>query len=140
MADPAIGGAILGEACHFVDLMYWLLESEPTSVFSFSLPTGTKDPIGQNNLAATFSFADGSIANLTYCTIGGFDLGWRTCGGVCLFRGFGVSAEKLPGIRGAHWFCQQAFESVCGKKGTKRKCSLSFPHSDSASPRGHHGS
>ena len=26
MADPAIGGAILGEACHFVDLMYWLLD------------------------------------------------------------------------------------------------------------------
>ena len=24
MADPAIGGAILGEACHFIDLMYWL--------------------------------------------------------------------------------------------------------------------
>lgn len=29
MADPVIGGAILGEACHFVNLTYWLLESEP---------------------------------------------------------------------------------------------------------------
>ena len=25
----SIGGAILGEACHFVDLMYWLLDAEP---------------------------------------------------------------------------------------------------------------
>jgi predicted dehydrogenase len=70
MADPAIGGAILGEACHFVDLMYWLLESEPVTVSAFSLPTGKQDPIGENNLAAAFRFADGSVANLTYCTVG----------------------------------------------------------------------
>ena len=37
MADPSIGGAILGEACHFVDLMYWLLNSEPVSVSAYSL-------------------------------------------------------------------------------------------------------
>ena len=60
MADPAIGGAILGEACHFVDLMYWLLDSEPVEVFAASFPSDMKDPIGQNNLVATFSFADGS--------------------------------------------------------------------------------
>ena len=44
MADPAIGGAILGEACHFIDLMYWLLDSEPVSVSAYSLPTGKADP------------------------------------------------------------------------------------------------
>jgi predicted dehydrogenase/threonine dehydrogenase-like Zn-dependent dehydrogenase len=76
MADPAIGGAILGEACHFVDLMYWLLEAEPVSVSAYSLPTDRKEPVGQNNLAASFRFADGSIANLTYCTVGS-----RTSGG-----------------------------------------------------------
>jgi predicted dehydrogenase len=70
MADPAIGGAILGEACHFIDLMYWLLESEPVSVSAYSLPTGKADPIGENNLAAAFRFADGSVGNLTYCTLG----------------------------------------------------------------------
>jgi predicted dehydrogenase/threonine dehydrogenase-like Zn-dependent dehydrogenase len=70
MADPAIGGAILGEACHFIDLMYWLLESEPLSVSAYSLPAGKADPIGENNLVASFRFADGSIGNLTYCTVG----------------------------------------------------------------------
>jgi predicted dehydrogenase/threonine dehydrogenase-like Zn-dependent dehydrogenase len=70
MADPAIGGAILGEACHFIDLMYWLLDSEPVSVSAYSLPTGKADPIGENNIAASFRFADGSIGNLTYCTVG----------------------------------------------------------------------
>lgn len=70
MADPSIGGAILGEAVHFVDLMYWLLDAEPTSVSAYSLPTGASEPVGENNVAASFQFADGSVGNLTYCTVG----------------------------------------------------------------------
>lgn len=76
MADPAIGGAILGEACHFVDLMYWLLDAEPVSVSAFSLPTGNVHPVGENNIVSSFRFADGSVGNLTYCTVGS-----RTSGG-----------------------------------------------------------
>jgi predicted dehydrogenase len=71
MADPAIGGAILGEACHFVDLMSWLLDAEPISVAAYGLPAGARDPVGENNVAASFRFADGSVGNLTYCTLGG---------------------------------------------------------------------
>lgn len=70
MADPSIGGAIIGEAVHFVDLMYWLLESEPINVSAYCLPTGKTDPVGENNLVATFRFADGSIGSLNYSTIG----------------------------------------------------------------------
>jgi len=70
MADPSIGGAIIGEAVHFVDLMYWLLESEPITVSAFTLPTGKTDPVGENNMVATFRFADGSIGTLNYSTIG----------------------------------------------------------------------
>ena len=70
MADPSIGGAIIGEAVHFVDLMYWLLESEPTDVSAYCLPTGKTDPVGENNMVATFRFADGSIGTLNYSTIG----------------------------------------------------------------------
>jgi len=70
MADPSIGGAIIGEAVHFVDLMYWLLESEPVNVSAYCLPTGKADPIGENNLVASFRFADGSVASLNYSTLG----------------------------------------------------------------------
>jgi predicted dehydrogenase/threonine dehydrogenase-like Zn-dependent dehydrogenase len=70
MADPAAGGAVLGEACHFVDLAYWLLDSEPILGSALSLPTGNKEPIGENNIVASLRFTDGSIANLTYCTVG----------------------------------------------------------------------
>jgi predicted dehydrogenase len=50
--------------------MYWLLESEPVVVSAFSLPLGNEEPIGENNIVASFRFADGSIGNLTYCTVG----------------------------------------------------------------------
>jgi predicted dehydrogenase len=96
MADPSIGGAILGEACHFVDLMFWLLDAEPVSVFAHSLPRGHKDPVGENNLVASFRFADGSIGNLTYCTVGS-----PTSGGerVEVFTaGLGVATEDFRKI------------------------------------------
>jgi predicted dehydrogenase len=70
MADPELGGAILGEACHFVDLMSWMLAAEPTQVNAYTLPATMKDPVGTNNLVASFLFSDGSIGNLTYSTIG----------------------------------------------------------------------
>jgi predicted dehydrogenase/threonine dehydrogenase-like Zn-dependent dehydrogenase len=115
MADPSIGGAILGEACHFVDLVYWMLESEPVSVTAYSLPTDKKDPIGENNLAACFRFADGSIANLTYCTVGS-----KTSGGerVEVFaQGVGAMTEDFKqltiagGIRrtSSKWFADKGY-------------------------------
>ena len=117
MADPAIGGAILGEACHFVDLMYWLLDSEPVEVFAASFPSGMKDPIGQNNLVATFSFADGSVGSLTYCTVGS-----RTSGGerVEVFApGVGAHAENFresvvrSGVasKRSSWFAEKGYDA-----------------------------
>jgi hypothetical protein len=70
MADPSIGGAILGEACHFLDLFTWLLDSEPLTVQANRLPKRTSEPFGENNVVANFTYADGSIASLTYCTVG----------------------------------------------------------------------
>jgi predicted dehydrogenase len=116
MADPAIGGAILGEACHFVDLMYWLLGSEPIAVSAFSLPTGREAPIGENNLAATFRFADGSVGNLTYCTVGS-----HTSGGErveAFAPGVGASAENFKKLtiqtsllhNHSSWFAQKGYK------------------------------
>lgn len=69
-AEPGHGGAIVGEACHFVDLMSWLLNSEPETVSAVSMPTELQEPMGVNNVAASFRFADGSIGNLLYATAG----------------------------------------------------------------------
>jgi predicted dehydrogenase/threonine dehydrogenase-like Zn-dependent dehydrogenase len=117
MADPALGGAILGEACHFIDLVYWLLDSEPLEVSAYSLPIGKQDPIGENNLVASIHFADGSIASLTYCTVGS-----RTSGGerVEIFApGMGAFAEdfKQSSVRTnsvrkrSSWFAEKGYEA-----------------------------
>lgn len=116
MADPAIGGAILGEGCHFIDLMYWLLESEPIEVTAYSLPTGKMDPIGENNTVAAFRFADESIASLTYCTVGS-----RSSGGErveAFAPGAGAMAEdfkrftlKAGVVRSkSSWFAEKGYE------------------------------
>ncbi len=61
-AETANGGVILGEGCHFIDLMFWLTESEPVSV--------SANHIGEHNISATFKFADGSIGTFVYTVIG----------------------------------------------------------------------
>jgi predicted dehydrogenase/threonine dehydrogenase-like Zn-dependent dehydrogenase len=117
MADPAIGGAILGEACHFVDLMAWLVDAEPIRVAAFSLPQDRQHPIGQNNLTATFHFADGSIGALTYCTVGS-----RTSGGerVEVFaQGIGAHTQDFRRLTiqkglartSRRWFAEKGYEA-----------------------------
>lgn len=61
-AEPGQGGVVLGEGCHFVDLMYWLTESEPVSVSAFGFD--------EHNVSATFKFADGSIGTFIYTVVG----------------------------------------------------------------------
>ncbi len=61
-AEAAHGGVVLGEGCHFVDLMYWLTESEPTEVSAYGFD--------ENNIAATLKFEDGSIGNFIYTVVG----------------------------------------------------------------------
>ena len=68
--DPKYGGATVGEGCHFADLMYWLTESEPVNIFAQSLPIDGGEPLGINNIAASIRFADGSIGNFLYSTVG----------------------------------------------------------------------
>ena len=51
-AEPAQGGVIRGEGCHFIDLMHWLLESEPVSISAYGM--------GEHNIAASIKFDDGS--------------------------------------------------------------------------------
>ena len=95
MADPAIGGAILGEACHFVDLMYWLLDSEPRRASRRTrLPTGKAgSDRGKQHRGGSFHFADGSIGNLTYCTVGSKTSGGERVEGFA--QGIGVATENF---------------------------------------------
>jgi predicted dehydrogenase len=67
--DPILGGGrIIGEGCHFVDLVTFLTGSAPVSVRAEALPDRGK--YRQDNVSMTFSFADGSIGVVDYLANG----------------------------------------------------------------------
>ncbi len=67
--DPAIGGGrIIGEACHFVDFLTFLVGSAPIAVSAQALPDAGK--YRQDNVSMTFTFADGSIGVVDYLASG----------------------------------------------------------------------
>ena len=67
--DPNIGGGrIVGEACHFIDLITFLVGSAPISVMAHALPDGGK--YREDNVSMTFAFADGSIGVVDYLANG----------------------------------------------------------------------
>ena len=37
MMDPMEGGAVLGEGCHFFDLINWFVDSDPVTIFAQNL-------------------------------------------------------------------------------------------------------
>jgi len=67
--DPEIGGGrIIGEACHFVDFITFLVGAAPASVTAVTLPDGGK--YRADNVSMTLAFPDGSIGVVDYLANG----------------------------------------------------------------------
>ena len=67
--DPEIGGGrIIGEACHFVDFITFLVGKPPVSVTAHALPDSNK--YREDNVSMTFTFPDGSIGVVDYLANG----------------------------------------------------------------------
>jgi polar amino acid transport system substrate-binding protein len=65
--QPEIGaGRIIGEICHFIDLMQYFTGSEPVKVFAESISTDNDKISPEDNIAVVVKFKDGSLGNLTY--------------------------------------------------------------------------
>ncbi|MDD5542169.1 MAG: bi-domain-containing oxidoreductase [Acidobacteriia bacterium] len=62
------GGRIVGEVCHFVDLLMYLVGHPPLEVAAYALPN--RDHYNQDNLAITIRYADMSIGTITYSANG----------------------------------------------------------------------
>jgi len=62
--DPALGGGrIVGEVCHFIDLLTYMCGALPVSVYANAIP----DPDGlDDTLAISVAFANGSIGTISY--------------------------------------------------------------------------
>ncbi len=64
VADPAVGGGrIVGEACHFIDLALFLVDSPITAVQALQMETGAQRG---DSVSIGLAFADGSIATILY--------------------------------------------------------------------------
>jgi predicted dehydrogenase/threonine dehydrogenase-like Zn-dependent dehydrogenase len=67
--DPLLGGGrIIGEACHFIDLITFLVGAAPVSVSAHALSNNGK--YREDNVSMTFTFPDGSIGVLDYLANG----------------------------------------------------------------------
>lgn len=69
--QPEVGGGrIIGEMCHFIDLMQYFTDSEPVKVFAESISTENAKISPDDNIAVVVKFKDGSVGNLTYIANG----------------------------------------------------------------------
>ncbi len=68
--DPEVGGGrIIGEVCHFIDLMQFLTDSKPVKIYA-SGAQGDKNIIKEDNINVLIDFEDGSRGNLLYTSLG----------------------------------------------------------------------
>ncbi len=69
--DPEQGGGrIVGEVCHFVDLISYLIQSIPVRVFAEIISSTREDIVSKDNLAVTLKYRDGSVATVHYIACG----------------------------------------------------------------------
>jgi predicted dehydrogenase len=69
--EPEEGrGMLVGEMCHFVDLMQFVSGERPASVYARSLRVGNRLVADHDNLAVVISFDGGSVGTLCYNTVG----------------------------------------------------------------------
>lgn len=65
--DPeAGGGRIIGEACHFIDLLEYIIGSPVKSVRANSMNTASNQPFTGDTVSIDLSYEDGSIAAIHY--------------------------------------------------------------------------
>ena len=65
VSDPAEGGRIIGEGCHFLDFFAFLTDSVPASVDRIAVDRSSPDDV-----QLLLTYADGSVCHLTYTTTG----------------------------------------------------------------------
>jgi polar amino acid transport system substrate-binding protein len=64
------GGRILGEVCHFVDLMQFLTGSEPVRVYAISVAANNAQIPDQDNVTISLRFQNGSVGQIAYVACG----------------------------------------------------------------------
>jgi polar amino acid transport system substrate-binding protein len=69
------GGRIIGEVCHFIDLMQFLTGAMPKSVYAEAVAPGRGNIVSEDSVLITLRFADGSNGVIAYLAEGDRSLG-----------------------------------------------------------------
>lgn len=70
--DPSVGGGrIIGEACHYIDLMRFLVDSEITGFTATCMGATPGVEITEDKASITLTFKDGSFGSIHYFANGG---------------------------------------------------------------------
>jgi polar amino acid transport system substrate-binding protein len=64
------GGMLVGEMCHFIDLMQFVCGQRPATVYAQSLRSNSQKVSDYDNLSIVISFDGGSVGTLCYNTVG----------------------------------------------------------------------
>lgn len=73
------GGRILGEVCHFIDLLQFFADSNPVSVHAYNIDTTDQSIVANDNTIISIKFADGSIGSIGYFAEGGKSMAKERC-------------------------------------------------------------
>jgi len=68
--DPAQGGRIIGEGCHFIDIFNYLTDAKPVSIYASSAEFSDTQMQNNDTVSIVIKYSDGSIGNLTYLANG----------------------------------------------------------------------
>jgi polar amino acid transport system substrate-binding protein len=69
--NPELGGGrIIGEMCHFIDLMQYFTESEPVKVYAECIGTQNEKMKADDNISIIVKFQNGAIGSLNYLANG----------------------------------------------------------------------
>lgn len=69
------GGRIIGEVCHFIDLVNYLIGSKVKQVQIMGIPIDVNGINAEDNIVITIMYLNGSIAVITYVSIGTKEIG-----------------------------------------------------------------
>jgi predicted dehydrogenase/threonine dehydrogenase-like Zn-dependent dehydrogenase len=64
------GGMLIGEMCHFVDVMQFVCGQRPATVYAHALRAKSEKVFDHDNLSIVIGFEGGSVGTLSYNTIG----------------------------------------------------------------------
>ena len=70
LQDAQQGGRIIGEVCHFIDLMQFLTDAPPVSVFAEAVSGKSEQILDSDSVFITLRFADGSNGCVAFLSEG----------------------------------------------------------------------